>query len=168
MDTNYQQWMHNAYMEAQLSADPSTQLGCIILMRAVDWKNGIEADHFVGARNHFPPGTNEAFWSVREEKYTRVVHAEQAAIAKAARQGLCIDRATMICPWSCCLRCAGMIVASGISTLVVDRFLMEKSPERWSEEIREAHYVLEKNRIKILFLDYKGPRGIRFNGEVIQ
>lgn len=58
------------------------------------------------------------------------VHAEQNAIAQAARQGIQVDGATLYCTHQPCVICAKMIINAGIKRVVYrygypDEFSME-------------------------------------------
>lgn len=48
----------------------------------------------------------------------RTVHAEQNAIAQAAKYGISVDCATLYCTMEPCFNCAKLIVASGIIKVV--------------------------------------------------
>ncbi|HLC81279.1 MAG TPA: deaminase [Candidatus Nanoarchaeia archaeon] len=54
----------------------------------------------------------------REWKYEFIVHAEQEAIFRAARNGKATAGAIMYAPWMACTPCAKAIIASGITTLI--------------------------------------------------
>ena len=69
------------------------------------------------------------------------VHAEQNAIAQAAKQGIPVDGATLYCTHQPCVICAKMIINSGIKR-VVYRY---GYPDDFSMEMfREAGLEIEK------------------------
>ena len=141
-----QEAMASAWRAARNSDDPSTQLGAVLLPRDC-------AQTIIGW-NHLPPGTPPSYWHDRDKKYRRVIHAEEHVVIKAALTGLCTSHATLVCPWACCIRCAGFIIESGISRMVIDNEAMRRSPERWQQEINDAHELLVQNGIEIEGIDF--------------
>ena len=55
---------------------------------------------------------------VKKEHCLRTIHAEQNAMAQAARFGVSLDGATMYCKMVLCQVCAKLAVASGIKKIV--------------------------------------------------
>ena len=80
--------MRIAYQIAQLSPDPSTQNGAIIVEN-----NQIVASGF----NRFPEGIDPSIWHDRELKYEWVIHAEMDALMSYE-----YDDSTMYCPFASC------------------------------------------------------------------
>lgn len=69
------------------------------------------------------------------------VHAEQNAIIQAAKQGICVDGATLYCTHQPCSICAKMIINSGIKRVV----FKQGYPDDFSMEMfREAGLEIEK------------------------
>lgn len=92
------------------SKDPSTQVGSVI----VDEKNRVVSLGF----NGFPRGIKDTqeLYTDREEKYKRVLHAEQNAILFADKS---LQGCTLYTyPLSPCSSCALLIIQSGISNVV--------------------------------------------------
>ena len=56
------------------------------------------------------------------EHCVRCIHAEQMAIAGAARKGICLDGATIYCSFTPCLVCSRLILFSGIVRVVARRY----------------------------------------------
>lgn len=94
------------------SKDPTTKVGAII----VD-----DTRQLVEGYNGFPAGMLDyaEMWE-RPEKYNWVIHAEENAIAWAARRGIAIEGATMYCSLHPCAKCARLIAAAGIKEVVYD------------------------------------------------
>ena len=70
-------------------------------------------------KDHFPDPSIPSFKNDhREWSETHEIHAEQNAIAYAARNGINIEGAKMYVTYSPCINCAKMIVASGISEVI--------------------------------------------------
>ena len=51
----------------------------------------------------------------------RTIHAEQNAIAQAARHGIPLEGATLYCRMEPCRRCAMLILASGVKRVVCEK-----------------------------------------------
>ena len=68
------------------------------------------------------------------------VHAEQNAIAQAAKLGISVDGATLYCTHQPCVMCAKIIVNSGITRVVY----REGYPDEFAREIlQEGGVILE-------------------------
>lgn len=66
----------------------------------------------------------------------RTIHAEQNAIARAARKGVSLEGSTLICTMTPCPTCARMIIESGInSVLAIHRY---KDPDMSIQMLRSA------------------------------
>ena len=99
------------------SKDTSTQIGCVI----TDSNNAILSTGF----NGFPSKVNDDpdFFSSRyerPEKYMWTAHAEENAIAFAARNGVALKGAILyVAGMKPCSRCTRLIIQSGISKVNV-------------------------------------------------
>ena len=78
----------------------------------------------------------------------RTAHAEQNAIANAARFGVALNGATLYCHMTPCYTCAKMIINSGIKKVVCDKDYHAggRSKEIFNEA--EIEYVLINNEIQ--------------------
>lgn len=154
----YDQAMKLAWEAATYSEDPSTQLGSVVIPRL--------SDIMIAGYNHLTRNVPAEVWQDRPQKLRRVLHAEEHSIIRCASLGAITRGGTLVCPWACCIRCASFIVASGISTVVVDPECMTKSPERWLGEIKQAWAYLIDCDVEIIELPrtFKKPT-TRFNGE---
>jgi len=96
---------------ATRSKDPNTNVGAVIVNSD---KSIVETGY-----NGFAPGVAETDerWE-RPIKYDYVIHAEQNAIAHAARVGIALEGATLYCQMTPCYVCAKMIINSGIERVV--------------------------------------------------
>lgn len=155
------EYLAECYQLAQNSPDPSSQNGAVIL--------GIHEDEFgVIGRGWNAPPVNFTMTPEREKrpaKYWYYGHAERRAIFQAAKYGRATGDTVMVCPWACCCDCARAIIFSGISTLIVHKQRMDIA-SAWSDNIREAHAMLEAEGVGIVFFDapIDGP-SIRVSGE---
>lgn len=102
-----------ALRAASRSKDPSTNVGAVLVDKN---KSIIETGY-----NGFPPGITDTRerWT-RPTKYDYVVHAEQNAIARAAKAGKSVDGADLYVTHFPCKECAKIILASGVRRVYVD------------------------------------------------
>lgn len=106
----YADAMSRALQLAAESPDPSTQNGAVVLTGEL-----IAA----GDCNRFPAGVNVTDGRLqRPLKYSFIEHAERGALFQAARAGVRLEDATLVCPWAACADCARAIVQCGIATLI--------------------------------------------------
>lgn len=122
---------------ANLSKDPSTKVGCII----VDKEGGIHPGY-----NGFPQWIEDrSEWlEDRETKLMLTIHAEVNAIKKAGKlaEGGCLYLSTLI-P---CQNCAIQIVHAKLSRVVAWGQVL---PRRWVEDMTKAKWILEQGKINL-------------------
>ncbi len=131
----YLKFVPFALAAQNLSKDPSTKVGAVVL----DDDYNIRVTGY----NGFPRGVSDdpKLYEDRNAKYPRIVHAEQNCIAQAARTGVSLKGCTIIltalypCP-----TCAGMLIQSGITTVLAPDINM---PERWA-----TPWVISKEMFK--------------------
>lgn len=111
------------------SKDPRTKTGAVIV--------GPAQQIVATGYNGFPRGVieNEERWE-RPTKYQYVVHAEQNAIANAARHGIALEGCTLYVignpPIAPCSSCAKSVIQAGIVRVVGN--VLADSPEHWQED----------------------------------
>ena len=165
-ENNIRAYMGWCYAKAKESPDPSTQNAAIVVAPHDDAAN---TKYILGLGiNRFPDGVRytDERWE-RPLKYKWVEHAERNAIYDAARRGVALEGATMVCPWAACSDCARAVIQSGITRVVTHKQAHDRSPEFWLEEIKFAFQMWEEAGIELEF--YDGPVGIldvRMNGEL--
>lgn len=129
---------------AQMSKDPSTKVGAVIV--------GPDREVRSMGFNGFPRGiadTRERL-TCREVKLELVVHAEMNAVLNAARMGtptkgctmylVATDASGMIWGGPPCVRCTVEVIQSGIAEVVSIPF--KDVPSRWKASIDQARAVL--------------------------
>lgn len=132
-----------AYLIASWSKDPSTKCGAVI----VDENKRIVSVGF----NGFPKGTNDCqkLYNDREEKYRRVVHAEQNAILFSHRN---INNCTLyVVPMPPCSQCAGMIIQSGIKR-VVSILPTSEQQKRWGVDFETTITMFKETNIELYYI----------------
>lgn len=129
--------MRVAYKVADdYSPDTSTKVGALVIV-------GNKADEGGGSVvqgwNHYTPGFgNKPEDFERPRKYKLIEHAERHAVYTAAKHGYCTTGGIMVCPWAACTDCARAIILSGLKKIIAHGNALEKTPERWREELELA------------------------------
>ena len=111
------------------SKDPSTKVGAVI----VNSGNSIISTGY----NGFPIGVDDLVESryERPEKYTWTCHAEENAIAFAARNGISTKGARLYCNrLPCCARCTRLALQAGIMQFSILSDVSPDTLERWRIE----------------------------------
>lgn len=123
-------FLHLAQEVSTWSKDPSTQVGAVIV--ALD-KSVVSVGY-----NGFPRGMEDKLelLSNREEKLSRIVHAEVNALITAKQD---VTGCTLYTwPFMCCDRCAVQMIQAGITTFVYTKATEEQS-KRWQPAFDRVH-----------------------------
>lgn len=135
-------WMLKAGIEAVKSPDPSSQNGAVLVFDQTIW---IGSGH-----NDFPPGIKSTpeRWNDRPTKYGLVLHAEVAAIVSTIRNGWAyhVKGSTLYAVWGCCTECAKIILAYGVSRVVI---LRDDHSEHWLTEREAGLSMLQEGGVEI-------------------
>lgn len=136
------------------SKDPSTKVGCVI----TGSNNSVISTGF----NGFPIGVEDSIIDLsndkinkskryeRPEKYSWTAHAEENAIAFAARNGVSTNGATLyVNRMMPCTRCTRLIIQSGIKKIVVLVDVPEETLKRWKEDNDIAEQMLKEAGVQI-------------------
>jgi dCMP deaminase len=135
-------YLREAYSLALNSPDPSTKVGALILLAV-----GGSGYPVCFGWNHIPAGITIDLTD-RVLKYKVIEHAERAAIFQAARRGIALEGAILVCPWACCCDCARAITLSGISEVVSHGDAIDKTPSRWQQDIDLAAKIFASGNVK--------------------
>jgi dCMP deaminase len=105
-------FMRHVYLTATKSKDPSSKVGAILVNDGVIISEGY---------NGFPRGVIDSSerYSIREEKYKYVVHAEVNSILNAARNGISTKGSIMYTNGIPCNECAKSVIQAGIIEVVI-------------------------------------------------
>jgi len=136
-DNKIKDLLRRAYHLAERSSDPSTKVGAIILH---------DLDECYGW-NHTPPGI-EIDLTDRVLKYKVIEHAERHAIFNAAKHGIALLNTILVCPWAACADCARAIALSGIFEVVCHGDAIDKTPERWQQDMAIAAQIFAGSGVK--------------------
>lgn len=131
-------YMDLAHRVAQMSRAVRLQVGCVIVkddnIISFSWNgtpagfdNDCENKNYCFSRdfnNNYFPGTEEAYPFVDENGHRyalktkdEVLHAEENAIIKLAKNGYSSQGAELFCTHFCCMSCAKLIAGAGIKKL---------------------------------------------------
>lgn len=139
-------YLREAGVFAMRSKDPSSRVGALIL----DSHNSVRAQGWNGAARGVSADEDCRF--TRPEKYRWSVHAEQNAIANAARVGIPLDGCTMVVTHPPCMVCANLIVQVGIKQVVT--YKPEAGfAERWMHDLVRVRLLLAEAGVSIVYVD---------------
>jgi dCMP deaminase len=125
---------------ATWSKDPSTKVGAVV----VDKDRHIICTGF----NGFPRGVrDDNRLDDRDVKYLHICHAEENAIAQAARVGARLVGCRMYTSLFPCSRCARLIVQAGIKKVVCRAAVY---PTRWAADFEVSRGILDEGNVKVL------------------
>lgn len=139
-----------AFTVAKWSKDPSTIVGAVL----VDENNNVRSLGY----NGFPRGIldSEERLNKRELKYELTVHAEQNVISTCSQLGISTKQCTLICTHLPCTTCAGSIIQSGITKVVVQKpstdFL-----SRWKDSIELSAGMFAEAGVELVVIDLEEP-----------
>lgn len=110
-ETWEQTWMGVAERFAQRSKDLSTKVGCVIV--------GPDQEQRSMGVNGIPRGVRDIVERMeRPAKYLWTSHAEENAVAQAARVGVSLKGCTVYSTHLPCARCARLLIQAGIVKVV--------------------------------------------------
>ena len=135
-------WMQQAERYAQMfSDDPDTKVGvCVVRAEQVLAKaTNVLPEGLIGIAERFQ----------RPEKYKWIIHAEQAAISFAAREGISLEGARMYITLHPCNVCAQNIINAGI-TRVVTR---EPDMNRLEANYPVAIQMFKEAGVEVFYVD---------------
>jgi len=155
-------YLQDAFLSAQHSEDPSTQVGCVLVLP----NRGV----VLSAWNAVPDAIASAgFPRTTDEKNYCTEHAERAVLFKALQNGLPTKGLWMYSTWSACSECARCIIQLGITKVVTLNRLIERTQPRWKDSIRCGADMMRLSGIRLV--GWSGDLGvrhtIRFGGQNI-
>lgn len=128
-----------ARLLASWSKDPSTKVGCVVV--------GPDREIRSTGFNGFPRGVaDDERLDDREAKYPLAVHAEENAVAHAARIGLSLKGCTAYTTFPPCTRCARLLIQAGVSEVVSDDVDV---PSRWVDDVTAARKMMLEANVRV-------------------
>lgn len=133
---------------ANWSKDKSTKVGAVIVNK--DDLNPISLGY-----NGFPSGVDDDVDERYERplKYEYTVHAEQNAIANAAKNGQTTNGCSIYVNFFPCPRCAGLIANAGIKK-VYCKNKPDFTDERWGGSWKISETIFNESQINVIYLGY--------------
>jgi dCMP deaminase len=141
-ETTLRNIMRRTYRLANWSGDILTRNGATLVRLQEELCCGW--NHFVEGFGEFPEHHE------RPMKYNLTEHAERDVIYKAALLHIKTKGTTMVANWAACPPCARAIVLAGISTVVCHRECMDRTPDRWREEIDLGLFILKQGNVEVV------------------
>lgn len=141
---------------AKKSKDTSTKIGCVI----TDNSNAILSTGF----NGFPSKVQDDPIEYknrynRPDKYIWTAHAEENAIAFAARNGVRLKGSVLyVAGMKPCTRCTRLIIQSGIHTVNVLLDCDEETLERWKEDNSFSDQMFKEAGVTVNLYDRDGVK----------
>lgn len=129
---------------AEWSKDPSTQVGAV----AVRDRRVLGTGY-----NGFPRGILDLSNRLvdRPQKLLRTVHAEANVVAQAARNGVCLEDATIyVWPFIPCNTCCTLLIQTGFERVVFPDIAI---PERWLESFTMSKEMFRESGVKLTLID---------------
>lgn len=145
-------WMRESYNFAEeMSPDPSTKVGAILF-----FPNRLAR---LFGTNHLLTGypKTPADLTNRARKYKLIEHAERDVIYQAAKIGFSTADAMMVCPWAGCSDCARAICSVGIKQVIAHKDALDKTPDRWLEDLQIAKELFESSGVN--YIQWSGKVG---------
>lgn len=129
---------------ASWSIDPSTKVGCILVLDRRVISTGY---------NGFPRKINDDLDRLmdREKKYDITVHAEVNAVTTAALHGVSTKDCIAYVTFNPCSKCAAVLINAGIKEVYVSG--KDPIPDRWLPNFITASNLLEEAGVLHKVLD---------------
>lgn len=141
----YAKWLKICYRCARKSTHPSTHNAALLIDNDNVALKGI---------NILPPGVKNIKKRFEgKNKHIYPNHAERDLIYKAARSGIATKGLTMVMPWLPCIPCANAIITAGIRELIIHKQMVERTDEKWKDELQDATQIMTEAGIKIIAYD---------------
>lgn len=143
-------WMEQAVRMALLSGDQSTKNGAVIVQEGEIVARGY--NDFIPGFGYLPEHHERPF------KYSVIEHAERRVVYDAARNGERTGGGIMVANWVACPDCARAIVLAGIKEVICHAVCMERTPERWFNEVSLGLKMLRDNNVTLTY--FTGECGV--------
>ena len=144
-NTEYSSLLKECYEYSENSNHPSTHNAALLIDKEEVVLRGV---------NILPPGV-KAFKERFEgkDKHVYLNHAERDVIYKAARKGVATEGLTMVMPWLPCIHCANAVISAGIKKLIIHKQMVERTEEKWQDELKNAVLIMREANIQIIAYD---------------
>ncbi len=156
-------FMREVYLIASKSKDIKTKIGAVLVRDKSILKHGY---------NGLPRKVNDNVPERQErpEKYFWFAHAERNSIYQCAKEGVCVDGATMYTQGIPCCDCAIGCIQAGVKEIVVHKQWRSanKTNDKWLESAKRSMDMFNEAGVIIRWLDVELGIDGYCNGEVIK
>ena len=156
--TNWTDYYFEIARVVSMKSKDTTKIGCVIEKDKAIISTGY---------NGFPMGVKDSVYIEGEDnkykmnpryerptKYFYTSHAEENAIAFAAKNGVSTNGATIyIYGMAPCSRCARLIIQSGIKNVICLMSVTEDSLKRWEEEMKITKEMFDESDVELKIID---------------
>lgn len=154
-DDRIHRLLRQCYLNAQHSDDTKTQNGSVLVVDSVEVAGW---NHFAVPQKSYPDDKTKA---------RVMIHAERDCLFRAARIGVRTGGSTMLCVWAPCCQCAQAILSCGVKTLVTHKSMMDRTYEKYQEEVAFGLKMLTDSGVEHINWDGQiGSVTNLMNGEV--
>jgi len=144
-DKKYKDLLNDCYNYAKKSNHPSTHNAALLVNENKIVLRGV---------NILPHGVKPIKKRFEgQNKHTYLNHAERDVIYKAAKNGISTKNLTMVMPWLPCIPCANAIISSGIKKLIIHKQMVERTDDRWENELIDAVQIMKEAKVSIVAYD---------------
>lgn len=144
-------WLNLAYFVAMRSIDQRTHVGAVVV--------GKDNTLLAIGYNGFCRGMDDRNLKRQEspEKYHYFEHAERNCIYSAAKNGICLEGATIYTNGIPCTDCARGIVQAGIKKVVTDKHWENKQRQKWLESAMRSRQILNETNVELVQIQLQRP-----------
>lgn len=149
-------------MASQHSQDPSTQVASAV----VSWRAGV----ILAGWNEVPPQiSSKGYPRCMETKNFCTEHAERRVLYKCVENRIPTQDMHLYATWAACAECARAIIQFGIVRVVTFRGLVQRTPSKWHDSIREGLTMMRDAGITVVGWsgELDTSRRLRFAGELL-
>jgi dCMP deaminase len=144
-------WLNLAYYVAMRSPDERTHVGAVVVgkdntLLAIGYNGFCRGQDDTNKRRQEP-----------DEKYYFFEHAERNCIYSAAKNGICLDGATMYTSGVPCTDCARGIAQAGIKMVVTDKNWENKQRQKWLESALRSRQILKETGVELIQIPLRRP-----------
>jgi dCMP deaminase len=134
------------------SPDASTKVGCVIIGKDRTIRSTGYNGFISGAKDTIKEGQDPSCFE-RPYKYLVTIHAEQNAIASAAKRGIALDNCELYVSEFPCSDCTKLIIQAGIKKICVCNKPSLEFSERWKEHIKASYDLLSCSNCELIFTE---------------
>lgn len=121
----------------------SRQVGCVIVKDRGIISAGVNGTPpgFINCNEKFPNGINCRHATRGHHDWSNIheIHAEQNAIARAAKSGVDTSNSTVYCTLKPCMHCTKLLIAAGITHIIYEEEYFRNDDEQIDKLLNECN-----------------------------